>query len=31
MMNVMLVSLGALLSLWGKIIILAHHIQNKIP
>ena len=30
-MNVMLVSLGAPLNLWGEAILSACHIQNKIP
>ena len=31
MMNVMLVSLGASLNLWGEAILSACHIQNRIP
>ena len=31
MMNAMLVSSGALLNLWGEVILSACHIQNKIP
>ena len=31
MMNVMLVSLGAPLNLWGELILSAFHIQNIIP
>ena len=30
-MNAMLVSLGTLLNLWGKVILSACHIQNRIP
>ena len=31
MMNVMLVSSGAPLNLWGEVILSTSHIQNRIP